>query len=125
MKNEYQQDEFEQFLQDEVKSHRMYPSDPVWNKIRTELHGNQSWPALTFISLFIISALTISTLLNRTPNTHILILPPASQQAAAPSATLAEPDILTPDEINNHYLKSIAPEALTLATIAAIQPPIE
>jgi hypothetical protein len=125
MKNKYQQEDFEQFLQDEVKSHRMYPSDPVWNKIRTELHGNQSWPALTFISLFIISALTISTLLNRTPNTHILILPPASQQAASSSATLSEPDILTPDEINNHYLKSIAPEALTLATIAAIQPPID
>ena len=125
MKNKYQQDEFEQFLQDEVKSHRMYPSDPVWNKIRTELHGDQSWPALTFISLFIISALTISTLLTRTPNTHILILPPVSQQTASSSETLTEPEVLTPDEKNNHYLKSIAPEALTLATIAAIQPTID
>jgi|LakMenE01Jun11ns_1017448.scaffolds.fasta_scaffold9945996_3 hypothetical protein len=125
MKNKYQQDEFEQFLQDEVKSHRMYPSDPVWNKIRTELHGKQSWPALTFISLFIISALTISTLLNRTPNTHILILPPVSQQIASSAESLAETDDITPDEKNNHYLKSIAPEALTLATIAAIQPTID
>jgi hypothetical protein len=125
MKNKYQQDEFEQFLQDEVKSHRMYPSDPVWNKIRTELHGNQSWPALTFISLFIISALTIFTLLNRTPNSHILILPPVSQQIAASAESLAETDVLTPDEKNNHYLKSIAPEALTLATIASIQPTID
>ena len=124
MKNKYQQDEFEQFLQDEVKSHRMYPSDPVWNKIRTELHGNQSWPALTFISLFIISALTIFTLLNRTPNSHILILPPVSQQIASSAESQAETDVLTPDEKNNHYLKSIAPEALTLATIAAIQPAI-
>lgn len=125
MKNKYQQDEFEQFLQDEVKSHRMYPSDPVWNKIRTELHGNQSWPALTFISLFIISALTIFTLLNRTPNSHILILPPVSQQIASSAESQAETDVLTPDEKNNHYLKSIAPEALTLATIAAIQPAID
>lgn len=125
MKNKYQQDEFEQFLQDEVKSHRMYPSDPVWNKIRTELHGNQSWPALTFISLFIISALTIFTLLNRTPNSHILILPPVIQQIASSAESQAETDVLTPDEKNNHYLKSIAPEALTLATIAAIQPAID
>ncbi len=125
MKNKYQQDDFEQFLQEEVKSHRMYPSDPVWNKIRTELHGDQSWPALTFISLFIISALTISTLLNRTPNSHILLLPPVSQQTASSAATLAEPAVLTPDEKNNHYLKSIAPEALTMATIAAIQPTID
>jgi len=125
MKNKYQQEDFEQFLQEEVKSHRMYPSDPVWNKIRTELHGNQSWPALTFISLFIISALTISTLLNRTPNSHILILPPVSQQTASSAAIIAEPVALTPDEKNNHYLNSIAPEALTIATIAAIQPTIE
>jgi hypothetical protein len=125
MKNKYQQDDFEQFLQDEVKSHRMYPSDPVWNKIRTELHGNQSWPALTFISLFIISSLTISTLLNRTPNTHILILPPVSQQSASSAASPAEQNELSPDEKNNHYLKSIAPEALTMATIAAIQPTID
>ena len=103
----------------------MYPSDPVWNKIRTELHGNQSWPALTFISLFIISALTIFTLLNRTPNSHILILPPVSQQIASSAESQAETDVLTPDEKNNHYLKSIAPEALTLATIAAIQPAID
>ena len=52
-RNYYQDDEFEQFLQDEVKQHRMYPADHVWNNIRTELHGNPSWPALTFISLLI------------------------------------------------------------------------
>lgn len=125
MKNKYQQEDFEQFLQEEVKSHRMYPSDPVWNNIRTELHGNQSWPALTFISLFIISALTVFTLLNRTSNSHILILPPASEQTASSATILTEPVALTPDEKNNHYLKSIAPEALTIATIAAIQPNID
>lgn len=42
----------------------MYPSDHVWTNIRTELHGYRAWPALTFISLFIITALTISTILN-------------------------------------------------------------
>lgn len=64
MDNKKYQDEFEQFLQDEVKQHRMYPSDHVWTNIRTDLHGYRAWPALTFISLFVITALTISTILN-------------------------------------------------------------
>jgi hypothetical protein len=64
----YQDDELEQFLQEEVKQHRMYPSDHIWKNIRTELHGYRAWPALTFISLFIITALTISTLLNNHPD---------------------------------------------------------
>ncbi len=62
------QDELEQFLQDEVKQHRMYPSDHIWRNIRTELHGYKAWPALTFISLFIITALTVSTLLSNHPH---------------------------------------------------------
>ena len=67
------QDEFEQFLQDEVKQHRMYPSDHIWKNIRTELHGNKAWPALTFISLFIITALTVSTLLNNHPGRQVYL----------------------------------------------------
>jgi len=67
MDNNFYQDEFEQFLQDEVKQHRMYPSDHIWKNIRTEIHGNRAWPALTIISLFIISALTVSTLLINHP----------------------------------------------------------
>ncbi len=59
----YQDEDFEQLLQDEVKQHRMYPSDHIWGNIRTEIHGNQTWPALTFIALLIISGLTVSTLL--------------------------------------------------------------
>lgn len=102
----------------------MYPSDHVWNQIRTELHGNQSWPALTFISLFIISALTVTTLLNRTPKSHINAVMPQNTTEQATAISQAIPDVLTPDEKNTHYLKSIAPEQLTMATIAAIQPPV-
>lgn len=29
----YQDDSFEQFLQDEVNTHRMYPADDVWKNI--------------------------------------------------------------------------------------------
>ncbi len=66
------QDELEQFLQDEVKDHRMYPSDKIWRNINAEVNGPQRWPALGFISLFIISALTVSTLLNINPSQKLL-----------------------------------------------------
>ena len=66
------QDELEQFLQDEVKDHRMYPSDKIWRNINAEVNGHQRWPALGFISIFIISALTVSTLLNINPSQKLL-----------------------------------------------------
>ena len=56
MDNKEYLDEFEQFLQEEVKQHRMYPSDHIWKNIRVQMHGYKAWPALTFISLFIITA---------------------------------------------------------------------
>jgi hypothetical protein len=67
MDNKMYQDELEDFLQDEIKDHRMYPSDQIWRNIQAEVHGPQTWPALTFISLFIISALTVATLINNHP----------------------------------------------------------
>lgn len=64
MDRKYNQDNaFEQFLREELKDHRMYPADNVWKKIRTDMHGNPAWPALTVISLLIIVGLTVSTLL--------------------------------------------------------------
>ena len=90
MEDKKYQDDLEQFLQDEVKQHRMYPSDHIWKNIRTELHGYRTWPALTFISLFIITALTISTLLNNHPTQLVvrsqssLLSKELTKQATAP-----------------------------------------
>lgn len=73
MENNYHQnEEIEQFLRDELKEQKMYPSEHVWENIRTEIHGNTSWPALTFIALFIIMALTISTIYNYPPKKFIV-----------------------------------------------------
>ncbi len=114
------QDEFEQFLQDEVKQHRMYPSDHIWKNIRTELHGYRAWPALTFISLFVITALTISTLLNNHPDTHVY--PPVvsvvaqNQAAASENATVA-----TTPVADNKYFEKIAPVQITAETFAVLK----
>jgi len=60
--------EFEKYLKEQADQHRMYPSDQVWRSIQHEIHGYKKWPALTFISIFIISALVISTVVLKPHN---------------------------------------------------------
>ncbi len=117
----YQDDDFEQFLQDEVKQHRMYPSDHIWRNIRTDLHGYKAWPALTFISLFIITALTISTLLSNHPAKQAL--PVTNDQtiveASSSSSNVSnKQDHVAKAVIEKDYFQQIAPEQITAATFA-------
>src|SRR6059058_2766929 len=56
-------DELEDFLRQQADEHRMYPSDKLWRNIQLTLHGETRWPALTYISIFIIAALVTTTLL--------------------------------------------------------------
>jgi hypothetical protein len=115
----YQDDELEQFLQDEVKQHRMYPSDHIWKNIRTELHGYKAWPALTFISLFIITALTISTLLNNHPDRLLtpLVATIETQNKTAATGSNSQSESSVPA---NDYFQKIAPAQLTAETFAFI-----
>ncbi len=118
MKDQMYQDELEQLLQDEVEDHRMYPSDKIWRNIQTEVNGHQSWPALGFISLFIISALTVSTLLSTHP----------SNKFQKTDNTKNIDDRISPTSAfqpNNIDLKAINPTELTAKTIAEIKIPIE
>ena len=116
MENKNNQDEFEQFLQDEVKLHRMYPSDHIWNNIRTELHGHTSWPALIFISLFVITALTVSTLIINQPHQqHVLKTSTvALVEKQAPSTS---PMVMASPAVAN-YFEKIAAEQITAETFA-------
>jgi hypothetical protein len=116
MKNELYQDELEQFLQDEVKQHRMYPSDHIWKNIRTEMHGYRAWPALTFISLFIITALTISTLLSNHPQPLAAAKPAITailHEQNSPAAATAKAEAPA-----GNYFGSIAGEHITAETMA-------
>jgi hypothetical protein len=119
----YQDDELEQFLQEEVKQHRMYPSDHIWKNIRTELHGYKAWPALTFISLFILTALTVSTLLNNHPAVPVAYQPLSKVLAAKTPAAVSpvkqlapKADATTASEID--YFQSIDPAQVTAETFA-------
>ncbi|MBN9299096.1 MAG: outer membrane beta-barrel protein [Filimonas sp.] len=63
MRNPIYNDDFENYLQQKAEQHRMYPADQVWRNIQEQLHGKKQWPALPFISICIIAALVITTLL--------------------------------------------------------------
>ncbi len=122
MKNQiYQDDEFEQFLQDEVKQHRVYPSDHIWKNIRTQIHGYRAWPALTFISLFIITALTLSTLLNNHPIDHPLPVSVTQVNRSVAVNTSNTPAPVTATEKNTQYFQQIAPEQITAETFADLR----
>ncbi len=108
------QDELEQFLQDEVKDHRMYPSDKIWRNINAEVNGHQRWPALGIISIFIISALTVSTLLNINPSQKLL---------KAYSLRQKDPNKLPLQDLKHspNDFNATAPSDLTANTIASLK----
>lgn len=54
MENDYNRDNFEEFLQDQLRNQKMFPNDEVWRKINNQLHGEKRWPALTFAALLLI-----------------------------------------------------------------------
>ena len=118
MDDKMYQDEFEQFLQDEVKQHRMYPSDHIWKNIRTELHGYKAWPALTFISLFVITALTISTLLNNHPDNHVMVPVSTVNNQQAIAGTENTTHTTARQSTATNYFETIAPGQVTAETFA-------
>ena len=90
MEKRNQLDAFEEFILDEVNEHKMYPSGRVWDNIRTEVHGNRSWPALTIIALTVLSALTIPTFIG-TQKTATLSFAPAISATIAPTTNPEKP----------------------------------
>lgn len=122
MDRKYNQDNaFEQFLREELQDHRMYPADNVWKKIRTDIHGNPAWPALTVISLLIIVGLTVSTLLITptarqfnfdTSNLNKIEKQMVEQRMHAPSPKEAYYHAIEPQHLTQHAIKqSLAAEA--------------
>ncbi|MCE3281330.1 MAG: PorT family protein [Chitinophagaceae bacterium] len=66
MDDKFYDNDFERFLQQQVKQHRMYPSDAVWKGIYKQVHGNRKWPGLYFFAILTIAALTVVTVMMET-----------------------------------------------------------
>ncbi len=73
MDDKLYQDDFEEFLQNQVRNHRMYPNDTVWRKINKELHGDKNWPALT-IAAFVVLIATIAVSVYFSPKPNIFAI---------------------------------------------------
>jgi len=116
----YQDNEFEQFLQEELKDHRMYPADDAWKNIRTQLHGNPAWPALTVISLLIIVSLTISTLLIAPSADHFRFVATTINKENKPTV---ETRMHAPAPKEAYY-HAIEPNHITEQTITQLREPI-
>lgn len=85
MDDKLYQDDFEEFLQNQVKNQRMYPSDTVWRKIHKELHGDKNWPALT-IAAFAVLIATIAVCVHFSPKPNIFAIQPDYNKVNAANA---------------------------------------
>jgi hypothetical protein len=74
MEDNFNPDNFEEFLQEQVGNQRMYPSDAVWRDINKKLHGEKRWPALT-IAAFLLLSVTVGICVHFTPKSSIFLKP--------------------------------------------------
>jgi hypothetical protein len=110
--------EFDKFLQQQVKQHRMYPSDAVWKGIYKQIHGDKKWPGLYFIAILLVAALTVCTVfIESTP----IVYPHAVVMAKQKSLV----DQLDPVQVTRETITIInenIPAASTTTTVAAAVP---
>lgn len=77
MEDNFNQNDFEGFLQDQVRNHRMYPSDAVWREIDKKLNGEKRWPALTFTASMLVST-TVLICVYFSPKPNIFAIQPSN-----------------------------------------------
>jgi hypothetical protein len=93
MEDNFNHDDFEEFLQDQVRNHRMYPADGVWREIDKKLHGEKRWPALTIVAALLVSV-TVLICVYFTPKSNILLIPTVNVNTSTQQA-LQKNNILT------------------------------
>lgn len=115
MENPLDRDDFEFYLEQEVNQHRMYPSDHIWRNIQQDIHGYKKWPALTIITLFVISALVVGTILIKPQHQ---LLPIAANTPAQKAAEASDAEVKQPpaENMQEHF----SPEHITQQTIASV-----
>lgn len=86
MEDKFNQNDFEEFLQDQVRNHRMYPADAVWREIDKKLHGDKRWPALSIAASILLSA-TVLICVYFTPKPNIFAIQPANVNTSTHQAS--------------------------------------
>jgi hypothetical protein len=113
MSTHFYDNEFEKYLKEKASQHRMYPSDQVWRNIQNEIHGYRKWPALTFLSILILSALVVGTVLVK-PHTQLATVLPNTVENKNIEKTLPKLNV----DGKKNYMDHIAVENITQQTIS-------
>lgn len=87
MENSLNNNDFEEFLHDQLRNHRMYPADNVWRNIHKKLHGDTKWPALT-IGAFALLSITVFICFYFRPNPDLFNVKPI-ESANSSKSTLS------------------------------------
>lgn len=82
MEDNFNQNEFEEFLQHQVRNHRMYPSDTIWREIDRKLHGEKRWPALTIAAAAILTT-TVLICVYFTPKPNLFLIQPINSNSSS------------------------------------------
>lgn len=122
MDHRFYDNELERYLKEQTDQHRMYPSDQVWRNIQTEIHGYKRWPALTFISIFVISSLVISTVLLQP---HSQISSVNLRASNDENATTVKPSLISSGENSKNYTDKLSVEKITRQTIDKVIETVE
>jgi len=105
MSERYFDNDFERFLQQQVKQHRMYPSDAVWKGIYQQMHGDKKWPGLYFIAILIVAALSVCTI--------FMDATPVLRTAQPAQKEVATVNHLDPAAVTNETVKYIEQHTAT------------
>ncbi len=110
MEDNFNQNDFEEFLKEQVKNHRMYPADTVWRDINKKLHGDKKWPALTIAAFALLSA-TIAICIHFTPKPDIFVIKPSNQLRDSASENSQPESVLNnlPSSASLYKEKSLMP----------------
>jgi len=122
MDNRFYDNELERYLTEQTDQHRMYPSDQVWRNIQSEIHGYKRWPALTFISIFVISSLVISTVLLKPP---VQVSSVNFNTSTKTNLVTEKSNANTPVENEKNYSDKLSVEKITKQTIDKVIQSVE
>jgi hypothetical protein len=94
----------------------------VWRNIQSEIHGHRRWPALTFISIFIIASLVVTTVLLKPPVHVVSINLNPNKSANVVSEKSSAP---APAESGKNYTDKLSVEKITRQTIDKVIESVE
>ncbi|TAF55906.1 MAG: hypothetical protein EAZ62_01850 [Sphingobacteriia bacterium] len=117
MRDQNKLDAWEQWLQGEADKVRLFPADNRWEDIRTRLHGNPRWPALTLVSIVVIFGLTLSTLM-LAPTAKLLEYQAAQAELPLPQAAV---DPVVAEQKNKAFFDAMAPSQVNAETFGVLR----